>query len=246
MLKNDKQQIIRDNVLGGTTSETAGLMNTGGAAEVASAGGVYIAPAETIWPAIERQPLLEEPERLYTIIEPHISSDIPQIELPPPPPGISEKIVRPLIELMAELAPLAVAAQDIVAMTMYIPPIPPAVGYRATSINEMYSINLDNVKNFVYNVGRLTDSPPKDINIKNKCVENSILVQLFLPAFLQTMTGETEFTIPPLTTQNIAVGIRERNALSAVFQKLYDYSESVDAYVNVLDVIGPVLVVDNL
>ena len=78
-------------------------------------------------------------------------------------------------------------------------------------------------------------------------VSNSIFVQLFLPSFLQVKLETTEFVIQPLTTIDVAIGIRDTGAISAVLLKnpANKQQEWIYVYVDVLDVTDPVLVLDN-
>ena len=122
---------------------------------------------------------------------------------------------------------------------------PPEGGKRATSIDDICTIDLSKILNVSYVVGDLSRSPAQKVTIRNKSLTNMIFVQLFLPSFLETENKVTEYLIYPQRTQEVMVGIREVGALSAVFQGLYTYSEIIDVYIDVLNVTGPVLVTDN-
>ena len=98
-----------------------------------------------------------------------------------------------------------------------------------------------------YDVGQPADVFSRVIRLRNMSVSNSIFVQLFLPSFLQVKLETTEFVIQPLTTIDVAIGIRDTGAISAVLLKnpANKQQEWIYVYVDVLDVTDPVLVLDN-
>ena len=124
-------------------------------------------------------------------------------------------------------------------------PLREPAGYvRAKNISECYSIQELNETEqvYTYEVGGNAHADIRTIKITNKTHDNPIFVQLFLPVFLEIISGSAETVIQPRSFKQVEMAVSELGALSVVHQKRYRYSEPMDIYVNILDVNGPVYI----
>jgi hypothetical protein len=132
-------------------------------------------------------------------------------------------------------------ASTIVGVQTISPYTPPPGGVLATSVDQMYVIHGDLTASLTYNVGTPIVTQSKHITISNKCILNSLHVDVSVPSFYSLLTP-VSFDISPSDFQVIYYRIDEASLQAAVAAGNTFLDQDITLSFTPLNVTGPVYI----